>query len=192
MADIERFIPFLILFEAGVDNKRSLTAEELFRKARASGFSCDPDDRGGATMIGVTLATFSDYRRLRRMAVPDVAALRNISYAEWLDILKTMFWDRWLADSIRSQPVAEMLVDWVWTSGAYGIREPQRLLGVKADGIVGPKTIAAVNSSDPAALFDMLKGARISYTERICRSRPANRKFRRGWLRRIEAHGYYG
>lgn len=184
MAKVEKIIPFLIYFETGVRDAAS--HESLFEKARQRGIVLDPDDLGGATLVGITAATYSDYCRRTGKKETD---LRKLTYAEWLDILKTMFWDRWQADLINSQKVAETLVDWVWTSGKYGITEAQRLLGVAADGIVGPKTLAAVNSSDADILFDALKDARIAYTERICRARPANRKFRSGWLRRIAACG---
>ena len=70
-------------------------------------------------------------------------------------------------------------------SGAHGIKIPQRLLGVTVDGIVGPKTLAAVNARNPRELFDMIKIARFDFIEDICRSRPANNKFKRGWMNRI-------
>ena len=81
--------------------------------------------------------------------------------------------------------MANILVDWVWASGAHGIKIPQRLLGVTMDGIVGPKTIAAVNAKNPRELFDMIKIARFDFIEDICRKRPANNKFKRGWMNRI-------
>ncbi len=98
-----------------------------------------------------------------------------------------MFWDRWQADQIANQHVAEILVDWVWTSGSYGITIPQRLLGVKADGIVGPKTLAALNHQNPNEIFQKIKQSRISYIDQICLRRPANTKFRTGWLRRLNS-----
>ena len=100
-------------------------------------------------------------------------------------VLKPHYWDRWKADEIKSQSVANILVDWVWASGAHGIKIPQRLLGVTVDGIVGPKTLAAVNARNPRELFDMIKIARFDFIEDICRSRPANNKFKRGWMNRI-------
>lgn len=186
MAHINHLIPFLIYFETGVRDSGADCAA-LFEKARRKGVASDPDDLGGATLAGVTIGTYAEYCRRKGRSAPTVRDLRNLAFPEWLDILKSMFWDRWLADNIDSQQVAEMLVDWVWTSGKYGISEPQRLLGVKPDGIVGPKTLAAVNSRQPSSLVEALRGARIEYTERICRARPANRKFRNGWLRRINA-----
>lgn len=186
MAQIEKIIPFLIYWESGVRHA-SEDLRTLFEKARAKGIVCDPDDRGGATVAGVTMTTFADYRRRKGLPAPFAADLAGISYAEWLDVLKTLFWNRWQADRIDSQRVAHMLVDWVWTSGSYGITIPQRVLGVKADGIVGKKTVAAVNDSNPANLFALLKRERMAYIDRICRSRSANLRFRNGWLRRINA-----
>ena len=107
-------------------------------------------------------------------------------------VLKPHYWDRWKADDIKSQSVANILVDWVWASGAHGIKIPQRLLGVSVDGIVGPKTLAAVNARNPRELFDMIKIARFDFIEDICRKRPANNKFKRGWMNRINDIAYVG
>lgn len=186
MAQLEKLIPFLIFWETGVQDL-SLTNKTLFAKAKARGIANDAADRGGATMVGVTFGTYRNYCKRKRLSMPSVSSLSKLPYEEWLEILKTMFWDRWHADSISDQRVAEMLVDWLWTSGSYGITIPQRILGVEADGIVGPKTLDAVNSHNPTELFESLKRERIAYTNRICQSRPANAKFLSGWLRRINS-----
>lgn len=203
MADIEKYIPFVIYWETGVSDDRAGN-ETLFEKARRKGIANDPDDTGGATLVGITYSTFSSYAATRPTAVnnrPDMAkGLRSVNlyerfgqlrYAEWKEILKVLFWDRWHADDIRSQPVAEMLVDWVWTSGNYGITLPQKMLGVKADGIVGPETLAAVDGRNTDVLFRQLKAERLAYIDRICKSRPSNLKFRNGWIRRINATGIH-
>lgn len=186
MAQLEKMIPFLIFWETGVQSTSS-APETLFKMAKAKGLANDPADKGGSTLVGVTIGTYRDYCRRKGRGVPSVSGLSRLSYAEWLDILKTMFWDRWQADKIIDQRVAHMLVDWIWTSGAYGITIPQRALGVKADGIVGPKTLAAVNSRAPKELFLMLRRERIAHIDSICKSRPANCRFRTGWLRRINS-----
>lgn len=186
MANIEKFIPFLIYFETGVKDT-SKSNEQLFEKAKAKGIANDPDDRGGATLVGITIGTYREYYRKSGCKTPTTADLINLSYTEWCCIFRSMFWNRWKADEIQNQKVAEMLVDWVWTSGKYGITLPQKLLGVKADGIVGSVTLAAVNGHDANLLFKQLKTERIAYTERICQTRPANMKFRDGWLRRINS-----
>ena len=165
MASVEKLAPFILKWEGGFVN--------------------DPDDLGGATNKGVTLSTYMQYCRKKGYPVPTVERLKNLSEQEWTEILKTMYWDRWKADQIENQSVANIVVDWIWASGNYGIKIPQKLLGVTVDGIVGPKTIDAVNSRNPRELFDMIKIARFDFIEDICRKRPANNKFKRGWLNRI-------
>ena len=184
MAKVESIVPFILKWETGTTGI-GLTNEQLFEKAKSKGFANDPDDLGGATMCGVTLATFAEYCRRKGYPRPTIMRLKAIKYKEWLEILKTMFWDKWKADQINNESIALILVDWVWGSGKYGITIPQRAIGVTADGIVGPKTIAAVNAKDPKQLFDLIRKERLAYIERICRSRPTNLKYKRGWLNRL-------
>ena len=96
------------------------------------------------------------------------------------------------ADEIESQSIANIVVDWVWGSGKPGITRVQKILGVKQDGIVGPKTLAAINSCSPLPLFGMIKAERKRYIDEICRKRPANNKFKKGWLNRLEDLSYVG
>ena len=71
------------------------------------------------------------------------------------------------------------------TSGVHGIKRPQKILGVTVDGIVGNKTIAALNAMDPMSLYFQIKNDRIKFIDEICKARPANEKFRKGWMNRI-------
>lgn len=184
MARVESIVPFILKWETGTTGI-GLTNEQLFEKAKLKGFSNDPDDLGGATMCGVTLVAFTEYCRRKGYPRPTIVRLKAIKYKEWLEILKTMFWDKWKADQINNESIALILVDWVWGSGKYGITIPQKAIGVTADGIVGPKTIAAVNAKDPKQLFDLIRKERLAYIERICRSRPTNLKYKKGWLNRL-------
>ena len=165
MADFRELIPFILRWEGGFVN--------------------DPHDRGGATNQGVTLTTYAAYRQKKGYASTTVDDLKRMTSAEWREIFKTLYWDRWKADRIRSQSVADILVDWVWASGAWGVKIPQRLLGVDPDGIVGPRTLAAVEACEPRSLFGRIKTARLQYIDDICRRTPANERFRRGWVSRI-------
>ena len=165
MADINKLIPFIREHEGGFVN--------------------DPDDLGGATNMGITFATFQSYCRKKGYPKPTIARLKNMSEETWNEIFKTMYWDKWKGDEIWNQAVANILVDWLWASGSYGIKIPQRLMGVLDDGIAGPKTLAAVNSRNPRELFDRIKLSRFDFIEDICKKCPANNKFKRGWMNRI-------
>lgn len=156
------------------------------------GFVDDPDDLGGATNRGVTIGTYATYCKKKGYPASTVVRLKNLSEKDWAEILKTMYWDRWKADQIKSQSVANILVDWVWASGTHGIKIPQQLLGVTIDGIVGAKTLAALNVRNPKQLFEEIKAARVQFIEDICRKRPANNKFKKGWLNRINSLQYVG
>lgn len=207
MADIRKIVPFILYFEAGVNKKYlDLPNEQIYEMAKKTGFANDPVDAGGATMCGVTLNTFKAYCRKNGFTDSSVRALRNMRYDTWLDIIKTLFWDKWKADEITDQSVANAVVDWMWTSGKYGITIPQRILGVVQDGIVGKKTIAAINAQDPKIFFDAVQKARLKYTDDIIQSsisryeRRIGRtatlqerkkytylKFENGWKRRINS-----
>jgi lysozyme family protein len=77
-------------------------------------------------------------------------------------------------------------------SGSVAITTPQRILGVKADGVVGPKTLAALNATNPEQLFNTIKQARINQAEEAIRAKPAKKKFRKGWYRRFNSITYEG
>lgn len=170
MADPKKLIPFILKWEGGFVN--------------------DPDDLGGATNKGITIGTFGEYRKRKGLPSPTVQDIKSLSDKDWYEIFKTLYWDRWKADEIKSQSVADILVDWVWASGVHGIKRPQRILGVSSDGIVGSKTIAALNAADPKKLFDAIKADRAKFIDEICRARPKNEKYRKGWMNRINAIKY--
>ena len=167
MADYTKLIPKIKMWEGG--------------------FSNHPNDKGGATNSGVTIAT---YRSVfgKNKTVQD---LKNMSEEEWNYIFKTRYWDKWKADEIENQSIAEFLVDWTWCSGVYGIKYPQQVLGVAADGIVGKKTISAVNNYyDKKTLFDKLWNRRKKHFDDIVRRNPSQRVFYKGWTRRLNSYKY--
>lgn len=184
MADFEKIIPFIFHFAAGVSPRHfSLPLPLQFEIARKSGWSDDPDDPGGATMIDVTLKTYTAYRRRHHIYITTKTDLKKISFEEWKDILKTSYWNLWMADEICSQGLANLLVDWVWASGPKSIKTAQEVLGVKPDGRVGPATLKALNQKDYEEIFKRIHAARKRYYEG-CKGAW---KYLKGWLRRLDA-----
>lgn len=171
MADIKLLVPKILKWEGGFVN--------------------NPMDKGGPTNKGVTIATFTAYRKLKNQPPPTVDDLKNISDAEWMDILRTYYWNKWKADNLECQYTANLLVDWVWASGIYGIKYPQQVLGVTADGIVGRNTLLALNEcADRKEMFQKLWDRRKAHFEAIVEHNPSQRIFLKGWLNRLNDYKY--
>lgn len=145
------------------------------------GFANDPFDKGGATNKGITIGTFRQFYGKDAT----VEQLKRITDEQWLHVFKAGYWDRWQADRISNQAVANILVDWVWASGVNGIKIPQRVLGVADDGIVGEKTLAALNAQNPAEFFAKIHAGRIKFVDDIVRRNPTQARFIKGWKNRI-------
>lgn len=171
MATIKKLVPKIIKWEGGFANHKY--------------------DKGGATNKGITIDTFRNYRKSKNLATPTVDDLKNISDAEWMAILKTYYWDRWKADEINNQSIANLLVDWVWASGVYGIKYPQQVLGVTADGIVGKKTLAAINDyPNQEQLFSKLWKRREQHFRNLAANNATQQVFLKGWLNRLNDFKY--
>ena len=170
--------------------------------AREGGYVNDPDDPGGPTKHGVTLATM---RRLKldltgdgkvteadvRAMTPEKAAeifIEEYFYRPRLNLLPEVLWPG----------VFDMQVN----AGAVAVKLLQRLLNdmgqdLAVDGIVGPKTAAAaraVAQKGPELLADAYGIARRNYYYALADRNPVLRKFARrrdggkgGWIRRAEA-----
>lgn len=168
MATIQLLLPLILKWEGGYVN--------------------DPADKGGPTNQGVTLSAWKQqgYDKNGDGKI-DVEDLKLINTKDVLErILRPHYWNRWQADRIDSQALANILVDWIWCSGRYGITIPQGILHVPEDGIVGERTLLAINTyPDPEGLFEKIKQVRRAYLNMICIDRPANKRFLKGWLKRL-------
>lgn len=165
MASIDNLIPFILKWEGGYVHHKN--------------------DKGGATNRGVTYKTWEDYCK-RKGKEASLTTLRHMTKEEWRDIFTEHSWNPWQADKIASQLVANICVDWSWMSGVKVIKKVQKMLGLTADGIVGPKTLAAINGHSEDALFGQIKELRKKYYESIVKKDPTQQIFLKGWLRRLE------
>lgn len=162
MADYRILKPFILKWEGGFVN--------------------DPNDSGGATNKGVTLATYRRYKG-ESASVDDLKAITD---EDWTAIFKEMYWDKFRADEIASQTVANLCVDWLWMSGTKAIKYVQRLVGATEDGIVGKQTLSRLNAKGESLVLDIYN-YRKDFYHRIVTSRPNQKRFLRGWINRLNA-----
>ena len=60
------------------------------------------------------------------------------------------------------------------------------------DGIIGPKTLAAINSANPRELFDRLWQARKQFYLNIVKRDPTQKEFLNGWMNRLDSFQFAG
>lgn len=178
--ELEKIVPFILSFEGGYVN--------------------DPADRGGATNMGVTFGTLRKYREKKGLPAPSMGTLRNLTREEWTDILRTRFWDLAGCPLIEDAGLCAMLCDFAWHSGpaqaglalqlAYRDAFPSAP-ALALDGVVGKNTAAAVNSvPDRRAFFERYRDRRLGFLRSIVIQRPSQRKYEKGWVRRVNAIGW--
>ena len=142
------------------------------------GWSNHPKDRGGATMAGVTQATYDAYRE--RKSLPR-QSVRLSTEDERRDIYRSNYWWQVAGDSLP--PGLDLAAfDFAVNSGpTRATRFLQSCLGVPADGHMGPVTINAANRADTCELIRDYMDARRKYA----RGLADYRYFGRGWENRF-------
>lgn len=145
------------------------------------GWSDHPDDPGGATMRGITQATYDAWRRAWGQ---EPRSVRGIEEAELRAIYRARFWSAVQADRLPAG-LDLAVFDFAVNSGpGRAARALQRCAGATPDGVVGPRTLAAVAASraGAAVLAECVCDRRLAFLRRL-RTWPV---FGRGWSRRVE------
>ena len=184
-ADIDNDCPYKIYPLFGGDNSDLVDIIKKYEGGYAGNW-----DGKGCTMKGVTIDVYREY--INKNATCD--DLRNITDDDWYTIFKTKFWDRWQADSIRSKCIANLVVDWHWTSGQYGIFYPQEVVGLTRDSTKAgiKKTVDTFNAySNQQELFNKLKERRKQHFEALAKQGGYKEKSLNGWLNRLSAFDYF-
>lgn len=142
------------------------------------GWADHPKDPGGATMKGITIGTYSQWKGRRASK----AELRAIPDEEVAAIYKRNYWDKVRGDDLPSG-LDFVAFDAAVNSGpSRGAKWLQQGLGVAADGQIGPKTLAAAESADAKTAIIAATNARFAFL-RSLRTWP---HFGKGWTRRVD------
>jgi lysozyme family protein len=99
--------------------------------------------------------------------------------------------DYWKFDAIHDARLAIKLFDIVVNIGE-GIRVIQRAAMVKADGIYGPRTEAALLRLDAETAIERLCEALADHYVAVCLRDPSQLEFLKGWMRRAVRRPHVG
>lgn len=132
----------------------------------------DPNDPGGETKYGVSK---------RAYPALDIASLTLDQAAA---IYRRDYWGPAGCDAVPDALRMD-LFDMAVNSGVKAsVRCLQRAAGEAADGILGPKTLQAIQSMPATRLVARFNGERLEFMTML----PAWANFSKGWARRIAAN----
>lgn len=168
-----------------------------FRRALAvvlkfeGGWSDHPSDPGGATFKGITLDTLTRWwRRLKRDKRPTKADLRQMGEDEIERVYATLYWKPSGA-ALLASGLDLIVFDYAVNSGvSRAVKKLQKVVGTKADGIMGPKTRNAaanmVRAKGAGWVIDEYGARRMMFYALL----PIFNVFGLGWSRRLmTVHG---
>ena len=146
---------------------------------KEGGFVDDPRDPGGATNMGITLATLRGFREAE-VTPKDV---RELSREEAREIYRSRYWTPMRCTDLPAG-VELMVFDFGVNAGpSRAIKLLQHKAGARPDGSIGPVTLAAVRANRPQALIVALAEARLDYYRML----DTYETFGRGWTARTDA-----
>ncbi len=142
------------------------------------GLSDDPEDDGGLTRYGITQGTLNRWR-LTHKWYPE--SVRDLTLADARTIYYEWYWNRARCPRLRA-PLALALFDAAVNHGpGTASKLMQRAARVKADGIIGPNTVAALKRQPVEIILLEFHSQRMLYYSR--HSDFAH--FGHGWARRV-------
>ena len=153
---------------------RAILAEGGYQLHQVAG------DTGGLTYAGIARAKnpqWPGWAWIDRGETPPSQLVRDFYRAGW--------WESILGDQIRDQEVAYTIYSFATNAGLRtAIRLVQLVVGATPDGLMGVKTVEALNALEPRLFLALYAPARISrYRDIVARDRSQG-KFLLGWINR--------
>lgn len=151
------------------------------------GFVNHKFDRGGATKYGVTRATLEAFRR-RETTADDV---RELTIEEASEVYRVLFWEHYGIDRINDPRIALAVFDQIVNRRASEVIRGLQVnlntafgCSLLPDGVLGPKTIEAVNRVRAERLIvEIAITAQAAYHD-LAERVPNQSAFLGGWLAR--------
>ena len=161
----------------------SITFDEAFKRliGHEGGYSTDRRDPGNWTGGRGGVGTLKGTKfGLAANTYPNLD-IKNLTLAQAKAIYKKDWWDKLGADGMHSAIVFQ-LWDFAINAGkSRAIKELQQAVGVPADGIIGPQTLAAVNAHDLNDVILSLTAERLKFYTSL----STFKTYGKGWTNRV-------
>jgi hypothetical protein len=127
--------------------------------AEEGGYTNDPQDSGGPTNFGITLADLREWRG------HDVTAedVRTMNRTEAQEIYRSKYWNPMQCDDLPNGIDLEVFDFGVNAGNRTSIKILQSVLGVTTDGSVGPITLSAAKAADARTVIQNFSEQRLNY-----------------------------
>ena len=157
--------------------------DEIIR--REGGFSNNPADQGGPTKYGSTAKTVGAYRNIGRDATAN--EVKYLAEQEARDIYQNEYIIKPGFGAVSYEPLRDLLIDSGVNSGtSRAAKWLQIALGMSAiDGVIGQKTIAAINNSDQHEIYYKVIGERLKHLGSLISRDKSQSIFAAGWMNRV-------
>ena len=144
------------------------------------GYQADPKDRGNWTtgVIGKGELKGTKYG-ISAMTYPNVD-IKNLTVDQAKAIYKKDFWDALGMERFPSALQFQLFDAAINHSWRRTVQILQRAVGVADDGVIGPKTIAAVNAKELNDLLMLFLAERIEYFTKL----STFQTYAKGWMMR--------
>ena len=152
------------------------------------GFTDDENDRGGKTTWGIPEEEAREFGYTGDM--------RNLTK----DFAKNIYLKKYYLgnklDKILDDKVALSIFDWAVNSGRRGIKKAQIVANkfganLVIDGIIGNKTLEAINAIDPKMFLKEYHEMQRTFYKNLAAKDRTQEDFLKGWLNRVEIKEEY-
>jgi lysozyme family protein len=160
---------------------------EIGNDWETGGFTNDQNDSGKATKWGITQKTLAAYRG-RPVSIGDIELL---TFGEAQEIYRELFWERLHLDCVTRPQISTALFDasvlFGQTLAAFNGQIACQRVGyrIKVDGLIGPKTLEALNSVRVQSWIPAFQECLQKRITKIVARIPKNKIYERGWRNRV-------
>jgi lysozyme family protein len=163
------------------------------------GYSDDKKDAGGATNFGISLRFLQEVNKgtLKRIGITDTRTptkqtIKELTKEQAVSLYYSEFWNQTRFDKIMNTIIAKYIFDMSVNHGLQqATKNVQRACWAAQkkkdflidDGLLGPKTLGAVNQIS-FSLIPAMMAERAGFYRRLVIRKPDQEKFLDGWLER--------